>query len=63
MTLKVATRILGATHCLVMTIICAKQYFNPTTNNKIMAQKNEGRTDNAATFGEHNRTNGFQVVY
>ena len=36
LTLKVATGILRAIRHLVMTIICAKQYFNPTTNNKVM---------------------------
>ena len=37
LTLKVVTQILRTTLCLVMTLICAKQYFNPTTNNKVMA--------------------------
>ena len=37
LTLKVATGILHATRCLV--ICLAKQYFNQTTNNKVMAWK------------------------
>ena len=37
--LKVAILILRATHRLAMTIICAKQYLNPNTNNKVMARK------------------------
>ena len=37
-TLNVATGLLQPKH-LVMTIICTKQYSNPTTNNKFMARK------------------------
>ena len=60
-TFNVATRILRATRRLVMTIICAKQYFNPTTNSKVMARKRmcmDGRTTRRLYtppifFGEH----------
>ena len=50
------TGILHATRRLVIAIICAKQYFNPTTNNKVIAAKNipdrhtDVGTDNAATI-------------
>ena len=45
-TLNVATGLLQPKH-LVMTIICTKQYFDQTTNNKVMARKRmrtHGRT-------------------
>ena len=59
----VATGILCATCRLVMTIICAKQYFNPTRNDKVMAWKRmrDRLMYNAATIcspkflGHHNK--------
>jgi len=42
----VANGRLCATRHLVMAIICTKQYLNPTTNNKVIAQKRmRGVTD------------------
>ena len=38
-TLTVATGILHMTHVFFMMIIHAKQYYNPTTNNKVIARK------------------------
>ena len=66
LTLKVATGIVRATRQLIMTIICAKQYFNPITNNKVMARKQilDEQTYRRTTwqlyvpmsfFGEHNK--------
>ena len=39
MTLTEGSGILRETRHLVMTIICAKQYFNANTNNNVMAGK------------------------
>jgi len=54
LTLNVAIGILRVTHRLVMTIICAKLYFNPTTNNTVKSRSRmrdgltDVRTDDAA---------------
>ena len=37
--------VLFATHCLVMTIICAKSFLNPTMHNKVMGRTRTGFTE------------------
>ena len=42
---NLATWFLFATHCLVMIIICAKLFLNPTMHNKVMGRTRTGFTE------------------
>ena len=44
LTFDLATLFLFATHCLVMMIICAKLFLNPTMHNKVMGRTRTGPT-------------------
>ena len=48
LTFNLATKFLFATHCLVMMIICAKLFLNPTMNNKVMGRTRTGFTEVSA---------------
>ena len=43
--LDLATWFLFATHCLVVMIICAKLFSNPTMHNKVMGRTRTGSTE------------------
>ena len=45
MTFNLATWFLIATHRLIMIIICAKLFSNPTMHNKVMGRKRTGFTE------------------
>ena len=45
LTFNLATWVLFATHCLVMIIICAKLFLNPTMHNKEMGRTRPGFTE------------------
>ena len=45
LTFNLATCFLFATHCLIMMIICAKLFLNPTMHNKVMGRTQTGFTE------------------
>ena len=54
LTFDLATWFLIMTHCLVMRIICAKLFLNPTMHNKIMGRTRTGSTEvNAKSLSVH----------
>ena len=45
LTFDLVTWFLFSTHCLVMMVICAKLFSNPTKHNKVMGQTRTGFTE------------------
>ena len=45
LTFNLVTWLLIVTHCLIMIIICAKLFSNPTMHNKVMGRTRTGFTE------------------
>ena len=50
LTYNLATLFLLATHCLVVIIICAKLFLNPTMHNKVLGRTRTGLTSLCTKF-------------